>query len=285
MKKTTLLAVIAIVCLGVPISVTQAGNPQYTPGDLMLGFQQQRGAKALYVSLGSAALLYRGQSTGPGTINRLNIVNINSELTAAFGSGWPDDPSIYAGLSAVFSTLLGDALHDGDPGRTLYVSRARSETSYSDCPASGPLVVNGDSDITNAASRMAAQNNVLQNAKCASGFGTATIWEGMNIFRLGNQNPFLAAGLQDAAFLVFEGGIQQRGAPGSIGSIGMVSNVEFALDLYRIQPKGNILGQVGAGQPAFEGTYEGTVVIDRQGNVSFLVSWARDPVPHALSRN
>jgi hypothetical protein len=56
-----------------------------------------------------------------------------------------------------------------------------------------------------------------------------------------------------------------------LGSLGPVTGVESALDLFRLQAANTISGQNGFGESIPNGRFEGTLVIDNGGNVSFIV--------------
>lgn len=64
-----------------------ADNPNYSPGDLILFFQQENGPQTIYANLGNAAAVFRGAAAGAtGGTNSVNFLNINSALTTAFGA-------------------------------------------------------------------------------------------------------------------------------------------------------------------------------------------------------
>lgn len=279
-KTKTLLSAIG---LGVSLFAqvpAKAVNPNYAAGDLVLAFQQEGGANTVYVSLGSATT-YRGADTGVDVANIINIININAQLTAAFGANWATSANLYAGLSGVASTSTGTALNAGDPGRTLYVSAARADAGTVGEANSAGWEIGSNSDMTFGANGMVAQNSVLADAAGTNGYTTAAVVSPTSVSQIDNQNPFLGAGVQGTAFQVFDGGVQQVGTAGSFGTYGPVANVEFALDLYRIQARDDIAGQVGQGQGVRTGSYEGTIVLDASGNVSF-VSAVPEPTTCAL---
>jgi hypothetical protein len=89
------------------------------------------------------------------------------------------------------------------------------------------------------------------------------------------QNPFVSGGpgvlIQGTAYGAFSGGIQDQFESGSWGSLGGLT-VEGALDLYRIQAVNNAPGQYGLGNAVRTGEFQGTVVIDQSGNVSFVTT-------------
>ncbi len=259
-----------------------AANSFYAPGDLVLFFQQEGGSNTVYANLGNAATLYRGAATGAaGGVNNYNFLDISATLISAFGTGWATDTSIYAGLAAVWGTnVTNNSLQDGDPHRTLYVSAARNGVGTIGQANSSQWVIAGNTQMTGAAGGIEAQNNVLENS-----YSTAVVVSPTSISQIDEQNPFLSPGIQGDAFGTpdgnLAGGVQQRGTVGAFSaSFGGAGSTEFALDLYRIQAKNAILGQVGFGEAVREGTYEGTVSVGTDGQVSFTA--VPEPSTYAL---
>lgn len=268
------------IATGALLTVTTGANAQntfYAPGDLVLYFQEEGGTDTVYVSLGNTATTFRGAAAGVDVANILNIININTELNTAFGASWASKTNLYAGLAGVWGTSgnLSTALQNGDPNRTLYVSQSRTSVGTVGTASSAGWSLASDGGMTSAASNMTAQNNVLETTyltqAAVSPAGTSLI---------DDWNPFLAAGIQGNAFGNFAGGVQQVGGAGSFGDFGPVNNAEFALDLYRILAKTGIGGQVGGDLRV--GSYEGTVVLDNSGNVSFVTSPVPEPSTYAL---
>ena len=70
------------------------------------------------------------------------------------------------------------------------------------------------------------------------------------------------------------GGVQQvngkYGGYNSTTSFGPATDVQFALDLYRIEAVNSAPGQVGSGATLRQGTYEGTITLNSSGQVSFV---------------
>jgi hypothetical protein len=251
------------------LSSAKAQNSNYTPGDLVLAFQQEGGSNTVYVGLGNTATVFRGAATGADVANMINIININAELTAAFGANWATNVDLYAGLSGVWGTAggLNNSLQNGDPNRTLYVSQARAGVGTVGQANSTTWSIINDGGMSSGASGMTSQNNVFYTQ-----YTTQAAVSPVGVSQIDVQNPFLAENLQGTAFGTFAGGVQQVGSAGSFGSFGPVENVEFALDLYRIQARNNIAGQFGFGDTNRLGTYEGTIVVDSAGNVSFITA-------------
>ena len=248
-------------------------NSLYAPGDLVLTFQKEGSINTVYANLGSAAG-FRGTAAGAddGT-NVLNILDLNSTLTSAFGSGWASDTSIYAGLAGVYSTNdSSNAITNGDPNRTLYVSASRDGVGTVGSANSSAYAVTTNSGMTAGANRILAQNNAFE-----LNYDAAFTVSPTSVSLIDDQNPFLSTGIQGDAFGIFSGGIQQVGSASSFGTFGAAGNVEFALDLYRILAKTGINGQVAG--VLREGSYEGTVTINSSGKVSFIAKGESTATP------
>jgi hypothetical protein len=258
----------------------EAANSFYAPGDLILYFQKEGSTNTIYANLGNAANSYRGTSAGTDgldyTLTKTNILNLNTTLTSAFGSGWASDTSVYAGLAGVFSNSTSTVITDGDPGRTLYVSSGRNSISTATVGTSDSntwdMTLAGNTAITSAASGIFQQNNAFENNYDAQVTISLT-----DVSLIDDQNP-VSGGFQGSAFNNnLAGGVQQQGTSGDLGFVTDVGNVEFALDLYRILGRGTggiggtapLSGQVSG--PLRQGTFEGTVVVGSNGAVSFLV--------------
>ncbi len=257
-----------------------AANSFYAPGDLVLTFQQIGGSNTVYANLGNAANLYRGTASGiGGSSTQLNIINISSTLTSAFGAGWATDSTIFAGLAGVYgSSVTSTAVIDGDPNRTLYISSPRNSVGTVGIADSAgwDLTLSGNTAMTSASSGILSQNNAFENNYDAQATVSPT-----SVSLIDDQNPFLSLSpaIQGNAFNdTLEGGVQQQGAAGVFGDFGgSVGNVEFSLDLYRVLARGTggsgttapLAGQVAGGLR--EGTFEGTFTVGSDGNVSFLI--------------
>ncbi|MES2658174.1 MAG: PEP-CTERM sorting domain-containing protein [Verrucomicrobiota bacterium] len=264
-----ILAVASASLLGT--SASQAANSFFATGDLMLFFQKAGSSNTVYASLGNTATEFRSATTGAG-VQHINIIDLNSTLTSAFGAGWASDTEIYAGLAGVWgnsstSTTLGPTVGQGDPHRTIYVSSPRLGVGVEgEANSVGwDLTEAGNGALTGASSQIISMNNILE-----TNYTTQTVVSPTGVSLIDDRNPFLstALGIQGQAFGLFDGGVQQRGTAGTFGSFTETGSAEFALDLYRILGKNNIPGQVGGTNSV--GSYEGTVVIGTDGMVSFI---------------
>jgi len=241
-----------------------AANSFYAPGDLVLFFQKEGSTNTVYANLGSAAS-FRGAAAGAaGGSNQMNIMNLSSTLTAAFGAGWASDTGLYAGLAGNWGTsATSAALQDGDPNRTLYVSSSRGGVGTVGEANSAGWSLATNTGMTDAASQISAMNNIFETQ-----YDAQTTISLTNVSGIDDYNPFQAPGSQGTAFGNFGGGVQQAGQAGAFGNFGGAGQVEFALDLYRILARNNVANQVGG--DVRSGSYEGTVVIGTDGNISFI---------------
>ncbi len=269
----TTLSIACAVSVGFAVTSAIAQNTLFTPGDLVLCFQKEGGSNTVYARIGNAAIKFRGAAAGPDAINRIRFQTIGAELVNAFGPDWANDPTIYVGASAVWGTsnsTFNNTLQDGDPNRTIYITRARNSVGTVGTANSNAwdLTIQGNGTITSAASGIFQMNNVL-----ATQYTTAVAVSPTDTSQIDDQNPFLSPGIQGPAMQsALEGGIQQAGSATSFGSFGTAGNVEFALDLYRVLAREGITGQVaGTGNPR-EGTYEGTITVDNLGRISFIAT-------------
>jgi hypothetical protein len=274
-KRYAIFAAFSAVVTAVPV---EAANSFYAPGDLILYFQQEGGSNTIYANLGSASTLYRGGTSGAADgVNQLNILNLNSTLTSAFGAGWASDTTIYSGLAGVFSNAQNSNVVNGDPSRTVYVSASRSEVGQVGTAASEGYTIPGDTGITAAATRivqLATQFEINYDSLIAT--------SPTSVSTIDNTNPFSSPGLQGPAFATFAGGVQQQGSTGAFGNFGDAGSTEFALDLYRIVARTGLAGQA-ADDVLRTGSYEGTVTIGTTGEVSFIANAVPEPSSFALT--
>ncbi len=270
-RLLTSLASIAMLLTG----ASQAANSFYDIGDLVLYFQKPGNNNTVYVSLGDAATNFRGTAAGP-TADRqaLNILNINSTLTAAFGAGWASDTEIYAGAAGAASSSTGVQTPLGDQTRTVYVSRGRNSVGTVGQSNSTPWDIVQGGSLTGGATSIIGMGNVFEvNGTQQQQILTVDIATIDNPGISQITNPGL--GIQGTAFGTFVGGIQQRGSASTIGDFGYegdvyAEDVEFALDINRIAPRNasDTVGEVDG--PRLLGTFEGTLVIGANGDVSFI---------------
>jgi len=270
------------------LAITMAGanaqNTHYAAGDLVLYFQQEGNAKTVYVDLGNTATVFRGAATGPDVANILNIIDISTQLNSAFGASWATATNLYMGVAGVWGTnSTNNVLMNGDPNRTIYVGQSRDAVGTVGTANSAGYTVEGNTAKTDGSTAIVTMNAPFADATGANGFNAAAVVSlSSSTSNIATANPFLSPGIQDTAFSIFPGGVQQVGGTITSGSsYGPVSNVSFAVDLYRIQAKSGITGQVGTALDNGVGSYEGTLTLDNTGKVSF-VNAVPEPSTYAL---
>ena len=263
-----ILSTAILAAAGMALSASSAmANPNYAPGDIVLFFQQFGGSNTVALNVG-AATTFRDT-----TSNILNIANIGAQLsngTTGFGASWYDSTSLWWGAAGVFNNSTSSTtVTNGDPGRTLYVSRNRNLVGTEGTASSTPWSVGSNSDMTTAANGIIGQNNRMETQSV-----TAILVEPTSTSNIDQQNLFNISGTPTNSFSVLaSGGVQGDFGAGSFGSFGGVT-AEGALDLYRIlavSPGGTVeSGTVRTGQ------FQGTFVIEQDGDVSYIVT---DVVP------
>ena len=120
---------------------------------------------------------------------------------------------------------------------------------------------------------MYTMNQVLENSYTT---GVAISPNGTSL--IDDRNPITGPGQQGTAFGVFGGGVQQAGTAGNSAACPLTSRRDrVALDLYRVLGRNNVSGQVGG--TVREGSYEGSVVLGTNGQVSFISGISAVPEP------
>ena len=239
----------------------------YAAGDLVLTFQKVGSTSTVYADLGSAAS-FRGASAGTFAADQINFLDLNATLTSAFGADWASDPNVFSSVSAVYSSSgTSNTVVDGDASRTLYVSSTRNDIGTAGQANSGTPSVGSNTDMTGAASQILAQNAILGSNY--SGFGQTV--SDTSVSLIDDKQPITVFGgsnIQGTAFGVFGGGIAQAGSASNFGTLGAVSSVEFALDLYRIVAVNGKTNEVNG--TLRSGDFQGTITLNSSGQVSFL---------------
>jgi hypothetical protein len=260
----------AVLC-GVTVNTASALNPNFAAGDLVVYFEQSGGTNTFMVDLG-AAYTFRNLSS-----NLINITNIGSDLNAAFGPGtWQNDSSVFWGAAGVRSSSTNlTTVTNGDTNRTLYVSKSRTAAGTEGIASSGGISVGSDSFMTTGANGMIAQNGRLGSIPASA---TDRLSETVTSSNIDNQNPF-TAGNPGTAFGIFPGGVMSSFGTGTLGTIGGVT-AESALDLYRVLASTSGVGQVGGTLRG--GDFQGSLVVDNTGNVSFIVAPVAVPEPTTM---
>ncbi|MCB1231832.1 MAG: choice-of-anchor I family protein [Verrucomicrobiae bacterium] len=223
--------------------ITLTGTWPPAPGDLVLGFQAESGTGSnvnLFANLGPASDVRDNPALG-------TVAILGNELTNTYGANWFTRDDLYFGVLGNFSNapLSGPSAGDttnGDPTRTVYVSRATDIDG-----GSIPFTIN-QSGLGTAATILKGQYTMLGTVPVGTNESATVSSAEPAKFANGwsAHNPFIAAGVQGAGFTVFGGGIQNHFNQGGPAKV----------DLQRIVPNGGV------------GTYVATISIDGSGNVS-----------------
>jgi len=175
------------------------------PGDLILGVQATGGTGAttnVFFNLGPATTL-RDSPSPAGT-----LVNLDAELTAAYGTGWSARTDLYFGVfanrsNATPSGIGSEAPVNGDPARTIYASKGVT-VAGTGVPWSGFSVSTLGLAATSHQGQIAAIDNIAAN-----GNNVMTLTQSSNSVEWNNGwsqfNPTTGA-----AFSIFAGGIQAK---------------------------------------------------------------------------
>ena len=281
-SRSTFGAMVAASFLGLfaKVDSLQAqNNPFYTAGDLVMFFQNPNGTtgsdQQVFASIGNTALVFRDGYVA-GT-NLINIININSQLTDAFGSDWANTTTLYGGAGGVWGNAgnLSNALQNGDPNRTDYTTQRRSTVGTPGQQNSTGYAIGADGIMTSIANSMISQNLILENgAQTAAAVIPAANPPAPSIAL---NNPVGGNGWNNN---IPGAVVMQAGQAGNYGSFDSVNDVEFMWDLFRIQAKNSISGQYGQGNPIRQGEFLGTLVLDSAGDVSFIT--VPEPSTYAL---
>jgi len=230
-----------LAAVGATLSITVASAAPWPPvkGDLILGVQATGGAGGttnVFFNLGPAHALR--DSPSPGL-----LVNLDAELIAAFGAGWSARTDLYFGVIANRSNATPTGLgavapENGDPSRTIYVSRGA--TVAGTAPAWSGFSV---SALGIAATGHAGQIDAIDNIN-ANPNAVATLSQGANPVEWFNSwtafNP-----TPGAAYSTFSGGIQAN-----------INATAAIVDLFRIVSTSGV------------GSYVTSITLAADGNVT-----------------
>ena len=282
-QKTTYMALAVAVAGVITGASAQAQNPNFTPGDLILGFRATGGvgsSTVIEAALGNTATVFRDATT-----NLVNIVNIGTLLDNTYGIGagnaiaWFERTDLLFGAAGVWSNSNPvSELQNGDPEQTIYATKARALVGGNEFAKNSTFTtISSGTNLTAAANNMVGMNQAVEttSSTAVTAFATsqANTWEDFN--------P-MSGSTQQAAFGgAISGGVQQFFKVGDYGTY-QVGIAEGALDLYRAGVANNTLsGQYTSTALTRAGEFQGTIVIDNTGSVSFNVTTA--PVPEPTS--
>ena len=280
-QKTTYIALAVAVAGVITGASAQAQNPNFTAGDLVLGFRATGGigsGTVIEAGLGNTANVFRDATT-----NLVNIVNIGSLLNSTYGLGagnpiaWYERTDLLFGAAGCWSNGSPlTTLQNGDPEQTIYSTKPRAAVGANEfAKNSTPTGTFTLTTLDTAATNMVAMNQkiVTGSLTAVSTFPTSELntWEDFN--------PMSGTTQTTAFGGTITSGIQQAFAVGNYGTY-QVGIAEGALDLYRSSAANNSLpGQYTSTALQRAAEFQGTIVIDNTGSVSFNVTTASVPEP------
>lgn len=255
--KSAILGLSVAVLCGSPLT---AATVTFAPGDLVLGFQKGSADSDLYlVSLGSVTTFKNAVT------DQVNITNIAADLTTAFGGTWADQTDLYMGVFSMFSRTSANP--NGDPGQTVYISKARPSVG-TQSSALATISVAQNNTIGTAISGVQTSFDLATAANNANGAIMLT-----SASTYDDNNPPTAGSLSWGVFNILGVGTQTSFATGTFGSFanGSIGTSEAALDVYRIDGESVNPGTQNASFTGV-GSSIGSVTIDGSGNVSFVAA-------------
>ncbi|MEI8106815.1 MAG: PEP-CTERM sorting domain-containing protein [Verrucomicrobiota bacterium] len=280
-QKTTYIALAVAVAGVITGASAQAQNPNFTPGDLVLGFRATSGVGSgtvIEAALGDTATVFRDATT-----NLVNIVNIGTLLDSTYGLGagnaiaWYERTDLLFGAAGAWSNSNPvTTLQNGDPEQTIYATKARAAVGANEFAKNTTFTtIATGANLILAAANMVAMNQAIEttSSTAVTSFATsqANTWEDFNPMTGSTQNAAFGGAIS--------GGVQQAFAVGNYGTY-TVGTAEGALDLFRAGPaNGSVSGQYTSTAATRAGEFQGTLVIDQSGSVSFNVTTASVPEP------
>ena len=275
----------------------------YAANDLLMFFQNPSATggtvgqtDVVYFNLGSTFNVFRDAATPTSGAfgSTIYLGNINSVLTSSYGADWTDlSSSIFFGANGQngSTSAANTSTSNGDFARTVYITKPRTSVgSVGQANSVSPLYAPSQTAV---AGQIAGANNISgmtqPGVALSSGIG-ATLLSGYN--------PFFNGAPANAYSDVIPGGLVNN-ISSTRTSLGSISNIVGALDLYRVaktsgtgttdasiwQNSNNIIATysnnfgVGGGGSA-AAYYLGTITLGDNGDVNFTA--VPEPSTYAL---
>ena len=299
--RTLALAAGTLAFTATAAKAAQAGT--YAANDLLMFFQNPSAtggtvgqSDVVYFNLGSTFNVFRDAATpSSGAFgSTISLGNINSILTSSYGANWTGlSSSIFFGANGQngSTSAANTSTSNGDFARTVYITKARTSVgSVGQANSVSPLYAPSQTAV---AGQIAGANNISgmtqPGVALSSGIG-ATLLSGYN--------PFFNGAPANAYSDVIPGGLVNN-ISSTRTSLGSISNIVGALDLYRVaktsgtgttdasiwQNSNNIIATysnnfgVGGGGSA-AAYYLGTITLGDNGDVNFTA--VPEPSTYAL---
>ena len=291
MKSLTICSLAAALLVAPALNKAMAApDDSYQANDLMLFFLNPTGSagndRIVLFSLGSTWNVFRRAATPSdptyGTV--IGLGNINEILTTAYDSDWTGASStLFMGAAGNNGTTLNAAttISNGDYARTAYVTKPRLGAGTAGQPNSSiPAIPSGNSSGT--ASAINGANSIATTPVVTSNPANLPDSGGEGATGIVSNNPFTPTGAPATAYQSIQNGVIGATTSGAY-SVGSISNVVNALDLYRVTPSTNgatawqnvneIEGVLGT-----QGYFLGTITLSSDGEVNFVARSDEAPV-------
>jgi len=255
--KTKIIALLALASSALVIPANAAVT--FTAGDLILAVRSNVQAQTYMVNLG-AATTYRD-----ATVDNPSIVTIGTDLVNTFGADWNTRANVTWGIFGVRASQTDNGVVNGDPGQTIYVSRAEIPVGEQEVQWG---TVAGGGTITSANHNTAAVR--MGGVGVAFAGGTQVGSNNATVLAdtlFGNDYDIYGANTTGNVWGAFvQGNASRGGVNGNFGA----GTAGTALDLFRslgtITEGGDITGGLRTG------SYQGTFHIDDNGVVGYSVA-------------
>ena len=296
--RTLALAAGTLAVTATGAKAAQAGT--YAANDLLMFFQNPSAtggtvgqSDVVYFNLGSTFNVFRDAATpSSGAFgSTISLGNINGILTSSYGADWTGlSSSIFFGANGQngSTSAINTSTSNGDFARTVYITKARTSVgSVGQANSVSPLYAPSQTAVAGQIAGANAISGMTQPGVVAVG---DTLLDGYN--------PFFEGAPANAYSDVIPGGLVNN-ISSTRTSLGSISNIVGALDLYRVaktsgtgttdasiwQNSNNIIATysnnfgVGGGGSA-AAYYLGTITLGDNGDVNFTA--VPEPSTYAL---
>jgi len=230
---------------------SNASAASYLAGDIFLGFRIDGGTQDYLINIGQASL-YKSPSASSFTVP---VGNIGADLSTVFGANWHTNAAVH--WAVMGTNTNGTSTVAGDPGRTLYASKAEQTFGVQE------MAWNRGSSTTQS-----APAGKLMGMSATFATGTVTGNSSVAVIQDASVNGSYAS-YQPGGIAANSGGISfSYWNPSNEGDFGAGAGLA-ALDLFRMQ----------TGSSSLSGDYLGTFTVTNGGVLTFNTS----PVPEPAS--
>lgn len=249
-SKLSLMALAVVAGVAFSSVAAQAQLVTVTNGDLILGFRDTVNSNDFQYSLGAATVLR-------DTPNYGLLGNIGADLATFDGAGnWYSSANLFMGAVGVFSNAAnpGGPVNSGDPSRTLYFSRSRSNPAVQSAAPSLSIASQRGTAATNIVSLTDAME--LVNATSADGKGA--LISDTAVFSNWSDQTTIASDFGTLGTID-----QKMDVINNVTFMG-IANVEAIIDIYRMLDTttgASPSGIVGVGQ------YVTSIAITQSGDI------------------